>query len=93
MAYFVIIGGRGTWMLMKVASCIDPPHSRWVNFSLKDYRKAHRHKQLYMLSWHMDENRIAESSEWRELNARSLALAEWCEREIASHMAKEMEDF
>lgn len=86
MAYFVVVGGRGTWILFKVASCIDPPNSRWVNFSLKDYRKANRFKQLYMLSWHIDERRIADSSEWRDLQRRSANMAEWCKGEIEKHM-------
>ena len=89
MAYFAVISGRGTWILFKVASYIDPPGSRWVNFSLKDYRKVHRFKTLYMLSWHMDERRIAESSEWRDLMERNTNLAEWCKAEIEKHMTDE----
>lgn len=92
MAYFVIVGGAGTWMLMKVASCIDPPGSRWVNFSLKNYRRAHRHKQLYMLSWHIDERRLADSSEWRELQNDHAGMAAWCESAIRKHMKKEETD-
>ena len=89
MAYFVIVNGRGTWLLIKVASHIDPPGSRWVNFSLKDTRKVHRFKTLYMLSWHIDEKRMSDSSEWRELQKRSADLAEWCAKEIEMHMEKE----
>lgn len=88
MAYFVFVGGKGTWLLIKVASHIDPPNSRWVSFSLKDTRERHRHKNLYMLTWHIDERRVADSSEWRELRRRQPRMADWCRAEIEKHMTE-----
>lgn len=90
MAFFIVVGERGTWVLFKVASYIDKPDSPWVSFHLKDYRKAHRFKQLYMLTWHIHERRIADSSEWKELKKRSALMADWVKTEIETHM--EIED-
>lgn len=91
MAVFVVADRRGTWVLFKVASYIDAPDRPWITFHLKDYRKVHRFKRLYMLTWHVEEKRLADSSEWKELKRRSAIMAQWCEAAIERHMETEDE--
>lgn len=73
--------------LVRTDSYLDPPDSPWIMYQLRvllRYRPP-AVKRIYMLSWHAEEKRLAESSELRELRDVFPQLATWAKTQIAMH--------
>lgn len=90
MAYFLLIADHPKWPLYMVASYLDQTSS-YVSFDLRRFRQRRKQsgcKDMFMLSWSMNENRIMPSSEWRDLMAYDAALAEWAREKIENFMSE-----
>lgn len=88
MAYFLLIASHPKWPLYMVASYIDQDGD-YVCFDLRRTRKRKYFgsKDMFMLSWGIKQNRLMPSSEWRDLIAYDVKLAEWAKDKIERYMA------
>ena len=88
MAHFVLVADHPKWPLYLVVSYLDQdrPYARFDLRRTPPQKRKWNCKNMFMLSWSINERRIMESSEWRDLLSYSDSLAEWAKLEIERYM-------
>ena len=86
MAHFETLAQIPGWTIYETRSYLDDPGSPWRAFYVRPLKvKDVLRKRIYMLTWHDDERRLADSSEWRDMNAYNPQLAMWALTQIKLH--------